>query len=338
MALRAVPDHPKFARLKVLLRTNKSGALGYLEGLWHFCGRYTPTGALGKYSDGDIEAWLEWDGEEGALIAAYVKAGWVDVHPEHRLVVHDWHQHADDATRKAVSRAKAQFVGLCPDTVETAATEIAKVRMLSDSVGTPAEEITKVRTLSGLPEPVPEPEPVPVPVPVQKEPSQPSQGRASKSVASQEETLPPDNTEANLKRAVLEEKLDALIGAPRKPPLHDGLESIGLVIARQAPTSPLIHQARSFLQLLHDEFFNRAQAPPGNRSNWEDPRTAWNRCFEHVRVADCEVMDTTPLVVLETPKPRDLADGLNRYAKTVTVAMKKAFGREVQLRPRLEAA
>ena len=109
MALRAVIDHPKFTRLKVLLRLNRACTLGYLEALWHFTGRFTPQGNIGKYSDAEIEAWVEWDGEEGALIAALVKAHWLDPHETHRLLVHDWHKHADDATRQALKRAKLEF-------------------------------------------------------------------------------------------------------------------------------------------------------------------------------------------------------------------------------------
>lgn len=123
MALRAVIDHPKFFRLKNVLRLNKSCTLGYLEALWHFCGRYTPQGNLGKYSNDEIEAWLEWDGEPGALISAFINAKWVDINETHRLIVHDWHNHADDATRKALGRAKLGFVSTCPDTVGTQSQE-----------------------------------------------------------------------------------------------------------------------------------------------------------------------------------------------------------------------
>src|ERR1700676_33196 len=42
MALRAVPDHPKFAALKAALGTPKGATLGWLEALWHFTGRFTP--------------------------------------------------------------------------------------------------------------------------------------------------------------------------------------------------------------------------------------------------------------------------------------------------------
>ncbi|HEY7305770.1 MAG TPA: hypothetical protein VH601_16715 [Bryobacteraceae bacterium] len=109
MALRAVPDHPKFYRLKRLLGS-KVLALGSLEAIWHFCGRFTPRGNIGKYSDEEIEDWVEWTGERGALIQVLVESRWLDIDPIHRLIVHDWSQHADEATKKALVRAHLAFV------------------------------------------------------------------------------------------------------------------------------------------------------------------------------------------------------------------------------------
>lgn len=117
--LRAVPDHPKFAELKALLKLPKGAAAGFLEMMWHFAGRFTPQGNIGKYSDAAIEAWVEWNGEPGALIAALEKAHWLDRHPVHGLVVHDFHDHADDATRLSLKRKRLDFLTRCPDTVPT---------------------------------------------------------------------------------------------------------------------------------------------------------------------------------------------------------------------------
>jgi hypothetical protein len=152
MALRAVPDHPKFADLKARLGRPKYVALGCLEAIWHFTGRFTPQGNLGKYTDQAIEAWVEWDGEPGALIAALVGAGWLDADPVHRLLVHDWAQHADKATKNALGRA---HVGFCTDPVRTASVQST-------------DEKPESGTVSRLPEPVPVPVPVPVPEPETK--------------------------------------------------------------------------------------------------------------------------------------------------------------------------
>ena len=147
MALRAVPDHPKFAGLKARLSIGRMQALGALECLWHFCGRFTPQGNIGKYTDAQIEAWMEWDGEPGALIAALIAERWVDEDPTHRLVVHDWHIHADKATKNSLVRTKQDFI-----------------TKRTDAVRTP------------YPLPVPEPDPVPEPEP---EPVKVSEANAS---------------------------------------------------------------------------------------------------------------------------------------------------------------
>jgi hypothetical protein len=120
MAKRTVLDHPKFMALKADLRQPKGPVLGWLEALWHFCAKFTPQGNLGKYTNAAIEAWVEWDGEPGELINALLRCGWLDNSAVHRLVVHDWHEHADEAVKKALKRAKLWFVdaatGQCLDT------------------------------------------------------------------------------------------------------------------------------------------------------------------------------------------------------------------------------
>lgn len=152
MALRAVPDHPKFAHLKSLLKQPRGAVLGWLEGTWHFAGRFTPQGNIGKYSDLAIESWLEWDGEEGKLIEALVKSGWLDVDENHRLIVHDWEQHADRATRAQLKRSRQEF---CVPGVVTPCTH------REHTVSTPEPMLVTASSLPGavpVPEPVPEPE------------------------------------------------------------------------------------------------------------------------------------------------------------------------------------
>lgn len=153
MALRAVPDHPKFARLKNLLHAPKGVAMGWLEAVWHFGGRFTPQGNIGKYPDEAIEAWVEWDGKPGVLIGALVISHWLDPDKEYRLLIHDWAEHADKATKNLLLRRNLQFL------VPSVRTEYV--------LSTYAEDIFKygVHPAYGLPEPEPVPEPVPVPVP-----------------------------------------------------------------------------------------------------------------------------------------------------------------------------
>jgi hypothetical protein len=109
VAYKAVLDHPKFASLKALLKLGKAFTLGLLEALWHFTARYTPAGNVGKYRDDEIEAWLEWDGQRGACIAAFVACGWLDTNEEHRLLVHDWQDWADEYTHTILARKQERF-------------------------------------------------------------------------------------------------------------------------------------------------------------------------------------------------------------------------------------
>lgn len=110
MALRAVADHPKLSRLKAILKCGRGEAMGYLEAMWHFAGRYTPQGNIGKYSDEEIEAWIEWRGDNRALVAALIESGWLDTDDAHRLVIHDWAQNADELVNTELARKCLRFV------------------------------------------------------------------------------------------------------------------------------------------------------------------------------------------------------------------------------------
>src|SRR5205823_5688049 len=87
-------------------------AVGYLELLWHFTAKYAPQGDVGRFSDARIEAALDWSGKPGKLVGALVTAQWLDRHPKWRLLVHDWRDHADDATRKRLARSNLQLLSL----------------------------------------------------------------------------------------------------------------------------------------------------------------------------------------------------------------------------------
>ena len=185
MALRAVLEHPKFSQLKKLIGQPRCYTLGCLETLWHFTGRFTPQGNIGKYTDREIEAWIEWPGESGLLIAALIETRWLDRDPDYRLIVHDWHIHADAATKLALKRSKTDFVvpvsqhcrdsvptvsPQCPNSVATGMNTVETVSpQCRDTVDTRMNSVATVSSLPvpvPVPVPVPEPEPVPVAMPV----------------------------------------------------------------------------------------------------------------------------------------------------------------------------
>ena len=148
---RGTPRHPKLAHLRQLLKIGTAPAVGYLELLWHFTAEFAPQGDVGRYSDERIEAALHWQGKSGRLISAMAQSGWLDLHPECRLCVHDWADHADDAVKKRLSRSQLPFVRLSR-------------RMSGQRPVGVSEMLDMVRLRrddGGLPEPEPGPQPNP---------------------------------------------------------------------------------------------------------------------------------------------------------------------------------
>ena len=91
----------------------KWGAIGILEGIWHFAADYTPEGDIGRYADDAIAEFIGWDHElvDGAqLVQALVDTHWLDANDRSRVVIHDWHDHAPEWVIKKLQRAQKTFV------------------------------------------------------------------------------------------------------------------------------------------------------------------------------------------------------------------------------------
>lgn len=109
---RGTPNHPKVFELADALSVRQPTAVGYLELLFHFTATYAPAGNIGRYEDKRIAAGVNWVGRIDKLIDGLVKSGFVDRDPVHRLVIHDWHDHADEAVKKRLERAGTPFASL----------------------------------------------------------------------------------------------------------------------------------------------------------------------------------------------------------------------------------
>jgi len=163
---RGTPTHPKVRALMRALGLPRYSVVGLLELLWHFTAQYTPRGNIGRYSDVDIAEALGWATEEKdaekkkdaeKLISALVETSWLERNSKHRLVIHDWPDHADQAVKKKLSRYGLDFINISPD-------------MDGQS---PDMDITPVPV--PVPEPVPEPGPhTPTPTPTPDEVPTPS--------------------------------------------------------------------------------------------------------------------------------------------------------------------
>src|SRR5438094_4914640 len=104
--LRRTRRLPKFKALVHRLGGSEYRAVGALEGVWHLTAESAPNGAIGRFSNEEIEIALGWDGERGALIRALLETRWLDeiLEANGRLYVHDWHEWADDSVQRAMVR------------------------------------------------------------------------------------------------------------------------------------------------------------------------------------------------------------------------------------------
>jgi hypothetical protein len=113
---RAAMDHPKLLDL-----CERLGAIplyqgvGILETVWHFTARFAPAGDVGRFSDAALVRFVQWPHESHQLISALVESGWIDRDETHRLLVHDWSEHCDEAVHMSLARAGKFFAsGIAP--------------------------------------------------------------------------------------------------------------------------------------------------------------------------------------------------------------------------------
>lgn len=110
MALRGTLTHRKTRRLAKILGIPVPCALGLMEALWHVTAEQQPDGAIGRMSNQDIADEMFWEEDADQLIGAFVESGLIDESQEHRLVIHDWTRHADQATKRKVARHGGKLV------------------------------------------------------------------------------------------------------------------------------------------------------------------------------------------------------------------------------------
>lgn len=110
-------DHPKTLDFAALLQIELPTAIGHLELLWAFTGKKAPQGNIGKWPDGAIARACFWMGDPQRFMQSLLQARLITADPEHRYVVHDWHEHAPRWVRAKLAKAKLQFVGSVVPTV-----------------------------------------------------------------------------------------------------------------------------------------------------------------------------------------------------------------------------
>ena len=107
---RGTPDHPKTGDLADRLGIEPFAAVGLLELLWHYAGKYSPRGDVGKFPNKALASGMKWERDPDELITALIESRWLDENKRHRLIVHDWPDHCEESVKKALLRSNSDFL------------------------------------------------------------------------------------------------------------------------------------------------------------------------------------------------------------------------------------
>lgn len=108
------PGHIKTKKLKMILKLPLYQVAGILEMLWNFAAICCDDGGVGRYSNEDIAAHLEWEGDPDVLINALVHCRWLDEDDVNRLVIHDWEYERPGYIAEKIRKREARRVGSKP--------------------------------------------------------------------------------------------------------------------------------------------------------------------------------------------------------------------------------
>lgn len=157
---RGTPEHPKTIDLANRLNVPRYVAVGILESLWHFTSEFAPQGNIGKFTDAAIAGHIHWEKTCKELVTSLIEAKWVDKCAKHRLIIHDWNEHADQTVKRWLEKRGLQF--LQPE-------QVTRVRNGGSHASTKLAHASTEKAdpppQAGLPKPLPLPKPEPLPEP-----------------------------------------------------------------------------------------------------------------------------------------------------------------------------
>lgn len=123
----SAPQSSKFLKLKRRLSLPHWQCVGLLESMWLFTQHNAPLGDIGRHSDEDLAASIEWAGDPTALITALIECGFIDECDENRLVVHDWIDHAPTYLKGAIAKHGKEFCRVVRKSAKQGAKQGARV-------------------------------------------------------------------------------------------------------------------------------------------------------------------------------------------------------------------
>jgi len=119
----------KFKKLKMKLGLTQWQTIGVLESIWMFTSRNAPQGDLGRHSNEDISASIEWLGDADLLIETLLECRWLDASKECRFVIHDWGEHMPNWLRGNLAKHRKPIK--TGDSAKQVAQQTAKQRAVN---------------------------------------------------------------------------------------------------------------------------------------------------------------------------------------------------------------
>ena len=100
----------KFRKLQRKLSCSRIVAVGTLELLWIAVQKNAPQGDIGRFTDEEIAIECDWEGDPELLVDSLVECNWLDRCDTHRLIVHDWKDHAPGWVKRQLARHKKSLI------------------------------------------------------------------------------------------------------------------------------------------------------------------------------------------------------------------------------------
>lgn len=99
-----VPESMKFRKLQRKLGLSKKDTVSTLELLWISTQKNCPQGDIGRFTNEEIAIECEWEGDADELVEALTEVRWLDPCADHRLLIHDWEDHAPGWIKRQLKR------------------------------------------------------------------------------------------------------------------------------------------------------------------------------------------------------------------------------------------
>jgi hypothetical protein len=111
-------NHPKMLDLSARLGISQAQAIGHVTLLINWTADFAIQGDIGKWPNGAIARGAGWDASPDTFVDALTASGWLDEHGSHRLILHDWPDHAERWVRSKLASQGVTFLAAYVDASE----------------------------------------------------------------------------------------------------------------------------------------------------------------------------------------------------------------------------